>query len=79
MKRFNTFAVASMVFALTVMSGGVASAASYQRTDGTIVDPILDLDGNVSSYSGPNFVPEPSSSLLISLGLSALAVRRESR
>ncbi|MDC1295279.1 pentapeptide repeat-containing protein [Myxococcota bacterium] len=57
MKRFNTFAVASMVFALTVMSGGVASAASYQRTDGTIVDPILDLDGNVSSYSGPNFGP----------------------
>jgi hypothetical protein len=57
MKRFNTFAVASLVFALTVMCGGVAGAASYQRTDGTIVDPILDLDGNVSSYTGPNFGP----------------------
>jgi hypothetical protein len=59
MKRFNTFtlAVASLVFASTVMSGGVAGAASYQRIDGTIVDPILDLDGNVSSYTGPNFGP----------------------
>ncbi|MDC1295277.1 pentapeptide repeat-containing protein [Myxococcota bacterium] len=57
MKRFNILAVASVLFAFTVMSGGVAGAASYQRTDGTIVDPILDLDGNVSSYTGPNLGP----------------------
>ena len=40
MKRLNPFVVASLVFAIALMSGGVADAASYQRTDGTIVDPI---------------------------------------
>ena len=29
-------------------------AASYEQTDGTIVDPILDVHGNVHSYSGNN-------------------------
>ena len=61
MKRFNTFTVAVavtlLVFVFSVMSGGVAGAASYQRTDGTIVDPILDLDGNVANYTGPNLAP----------------------
>jgi hypothetical protein len=62
MKRFNTFtititiAVASMVFSITVMSGGVAGAASYVKNDGTIVDPILDVNGGVHTYSGPNLV-----------------------
>jgi uncharacterized protein YjbI with pentapeptide repeats len=30
------------------------SHASYQKTDGTIVDPILDTSGNVLDYDGPN-------------------------
>ena len=32
-------------------------AASYKQTDGTIVDPILDVHGNVLSYSGNNLRP----------------------
>ncbi|MEE2795832.1 MAG: pentapeptide repeat-containing protein [Planctomycetota bacterium] len=30
------------------------SHASYEKTDGTIVDPILDTSGNVLDYDGPN-------------------------
>ena len=32
-------------------------AASYEKIDGTIVDPILDIHGNVLSYSGNNLRP----------------------
>ena len=138
---------ALLTLMLLLMSGGVAGAASYQRTNGTIVDPIqsvfpgielpyfgsnlepgadltganlsgaqldgADLSGAIlvnamglsdvlgavlydintdftgsTDFLGDPFdpvtagwtlVPEPSSSLLISLGLSALAVRRENR
>ena len=45
-----------LVLALVLLAGN-AGAASYQRTDGTIVDPILDLNGNVASYTGPNLGP----------------------
>jgi hypothetical protein len=64
MKRFNSFtltiAATSLVFAFTVMSGGVAGAASYQQIDGTIVDPIQCYDGCGSGafpYSGNNLEP----------------------
>ena len=48
--------VLALVAALTV-SAGSASAASYQMLDGTIVDPIQDVRGGDSAYSGPNLEP----------------------
>ncbi len=33
------------------------NAASYERTDGSIVNPILDTSGSILSYSGPNLTP----------------------
>ena len=33
------------------------SHASYKKTDGTIVDPILDMSGKVLDYDGPNLMP----------------------
>ena len=35
-------------------------AASYQKTDGSIVDPILDVWGNDHPYAGPNLMPGAS-------------------
>ena len=48
--------VLSLVAALT-LSAGSASAASYQMTDGTIVDPIQNTYGGDSAYSGNNLEP----------------------
>ena len=127
MKRFNAFAVTSMVFAFTVMCGGVASALpevwqassnvlhiSRFGLDGTSLGSVptsstnnalavvgnevwagkentyginrydflgnflgdLDTTGGVTALA---VVPEPNSALLLGLGLSALAVRRENR
>jgi len=45
-----------LVLALMLLAGN-GGAASYQRTDGTIVDPILDINGNVANYTGPNLGP----------------------
>ncbi len=39
------------------LTSSQALAASYQRTDGTIVDPILDTLGSVHPYSGSNVGP----------------------
>ena len=33
------------------------NAASYERTDGSIVNPIFDTSGSILSYSGPNLTP----------------------
>jgi hypothetical protein len=33
------------------------STGSYQKLDGTVVDPILDTSGNVLDYDGPNLQP----------------------
>ena len=33
------------------------STGSYQKIDGTVVDPILDTSGNVLDYDGPNLQP----------------------
>ena len=41
-----------------LLTGSVAEAASYQKKDGTIVDPILDRLGLTDSYSGPNLEPD---------------------
>ena len=40
-----------------LLTGSVAEAASYQRTDGTIIDPILDRSGITHFHSGPNLEP----------------------
>ena len=40
-----------------LLTGSVAEVASYQKTDGTIVDPILDRQENTHSHSGPNLEP----------------------
>jgi len=45
---------ALLVAAVTLLSGSMAQAASYQKTDGTIVDPIMDIGGAPRSYSGNN-------------------------
>ncbi|MEZ4282307.1 MAG: thrombospondin type 3 repeat-containing protein [Myxococcota bacterium] len=45
------FALSGLVLASEVW------AASYQRIDGTVVDPILDRFGNIHPYSGPNLLP----------------------
>lgn len=52
----------SLLFALLLvlaLPAGSALAASYQRTDGTIVDPILNSEGNSEShpYSGVDLAP----------------------
>ena len=40
-----------------LLTGSVAEAASYQKTDGTIIDPILDRRDITHYYSGPNLRP----------------------
>jgi len=40
-----------------LLTGSVAEAASYQKTDGTIVDPILDRLGIAHFHSWPNLEP----------------------
>ena len=46
-----------LVGLLTLIGSGAAQAASYQMHDGTVVDPILDLDGNVHPYAYLNLEP----------------------
>ena len=43
---------ALLVVAVTLLSGSIAQAASYQKTDGTIVDSIMDTGGSTHPYSG---------------------------
>ena len=49
---------ALLVVAVTLLSGSMARAASYEKTDGAIVDPILDIYGSTHDYSGNNLEPE---------------------
>ena len=53
MRRITLFLFA----ALAVTS---VDAASYQKLDGSIIDPILDVDGNVLPYVGNNLEPNAS-------------------
>jgi hypothetical protein len=50
--------LALILFSALSFATSSAFAASYQQTDGTIVDPILNLDGSVSTYSGPDLRPD---------------------
>ena len=46
-----------VVIVVTLLSGSVVQGASYQKTDGTIVDPILDTFGSPLYYSGNTLGP----------------------
>ncbi len=46
------------LFLFAALAVGSIDAASYQKTDGTIVNPILDVHGNVLLYSGRNLEPK---------------------
>jgi len=48
---------ALVVIAVTLLGGSVARAASYQKTDATIVDPIMDNGGSTHLYSGNDLEP----------------------
>ena len=55
------------------------SHASYEKTDGTIVDPILDTSGNVLDYDGPNLkagADVPSDANLTGADLTGANLRR---
>ena len=42
----------------SLVSASLAEAASYLKTDSTVVDPILDTDGIVHPYDGPDLQPD---------------------
>jgi len=46
--------LSSVVFLVTCITSARTEAASYQKTDGTIVDPIMDTNDSPHSYSGVN-------------------------
>jgi hypothetical protein len=46
------------LFLIAAFAASTVDAASYQKTDGTIVDPILKLTGGPHSYSGANLEPD---------------------
>ena len=49
---------ALLIVAVTLLSGSVAQAASYKKTDGAIVDPIMNWHiASPHSYSGNNLEP----------------------
>ena len=65
--------LALILFSALSLASSSALAASYQRTDGTIVDPILrQTDGGVSNYNdtGPDL--RPNTAYDVSLGASPL-------
>jgi len=48
----------SLVVISTLVHGSVALAASYQKTDGTVIDPILDTASSTHPYNGPDLEPD---------------------
>ena len=46
-----------LIVALILFTGSLVEAASYQKKDGGIVDPILNTGGSTHPYSGPNLEP----------------------
>ena len=46
--------LSSVVFLVTCITSALTEAASYQKTDGTSVDPIMDTNDSPHSYSGVN-------------------------
>ena len=48
---------ALVVVFVTLLGGSIVQAASYEKKNGIIVDPILDIYGSPHSYSGNNLEP----------------------
>jgi len=46
------------IFPLAALAVASVDAASYEQRSGTIIDPILDRDGNIHAYSGNNLEPD---------------------
>ena len=51
-RRQLRYRFALLVVVVTLLTSSIAQAASYEKRDGTIVDPILDTSGSTHSYSG---------------------------
>ena len=47
----------SVVFLVMCITSALTEAASYQKTDGTIVDPIMDINERPHAYSRNNLEP----------------------
>ena len=47
-----------VIFLVTLFGDALAQAASHEKKDGTIVDPIFDTSFQVHPYSGPNLESE---------------------
>ena len=45
------------LFLIAAFAASTVDAASYQKIDGTIVDPILNIIGGIHDYSGINLEP----------------------
>ena len=48
---------ALLIVAATLLTSSISQAASYKKTDGAIVDPIMDQNLDPHSYSGANLEP----------------------
>ena len=46
-----------LIVVLILFTGSLVEAASYQKKDGVVVDPILDTGDSPHPYSGPNLEP----------------------
>ena len=46
-----------LIVVLILFTGSLVEAASYQKKDGVIVDPILNTGGSTHPYGGPNLEP----------------------
>ena len=52
---------ALLVIFVTLLTSSIVQAASYKKTDGTIVDPLLHIYGSTHDYSGN--ILEPGANL----------------
>jgi MYXO-CTERM domain-containing protein len=50
---------------ILVLSATAVDAASYEKIDGAIIDPIIDIGGDVLSYVGPNLEPSANLSTVV--------------
>ena len=67
--------LSSVVFLVTCITSALTEAASYQKTDGTIVDPIwrrTNWDPYIHPYTGPNLEPSANLTLVSSRGIAGI-------
>lgn len=58
MRRYRRSLYRRMGAITTLVHGSVALAASFQKTDGTVIDPILDTASSTHPYNGPDLEPD---------------------